>query len=256
MTSAQKIRIWSLRLALGLAVFLPIYFASAALGSKFGIWDWRFGFKLMRSYGPNLLYISAFMSVMSLILAFVIKPRNGQGLSVFALTVPFLFMAYGQSVKMRAQSVPPIHDISTDTQDPPVFSSTIIDLRGTTSNSLNYVGKKVGKSDKIVSVEQVKAYPDIRTIESQLSPSESFKKALETVTGMGWKEQSRSESTGVIEATDTTSWFGFKDDVVIRIRPSEAGGSLVDIRSVSRVGMSDVGANAARIRKFTDKFNN
>lgn len=251
----QKLRKWLVRIALGLAILTPIYFAVAALGSKFGIWDWRYGFKLMTGYGPNLLKTAAAIAAFSVIFAVFVKPRKGVIVSLLALAVPLSFLVYGKNVRTNARSVPPIHDISTDTQDPPVFSSTIIDLRGAESNSLNYIGKKVGKSDKIVSAEQVKAYPDIRTLESDLAPTESFKKALDAVEKMGWKLQSQSAATGVIEATDTTSWFGFKDDVVIRIRSTEAGGSIVDIRSVSRVGMSDVGANAARIRDFLNKFN-
>jgi uncharacterized protein (DUF1499 family) len=71
---------------------------------------------------------------------------------------------------------------------------------------------------------------------------------------MGWEIAEADAAAGRIEATDTTFWFGFKDDVVIRIRPAEDGGSIVDIRSKSRVGMSDVGANAARIRAFRDRL--
>lgn len=167
-----------------------------------------------------------------------------------------MFLGYGKSVRTKARSVPPIHDVATDTQDPPVFSTTIIDLRGDKSNSLKYIGKKVGKTDKLVSVEQVKAYPDIRSIESENTPTDSFDKALAAVGVLGRTLQTQSQSTSVIEATDTTSWFGFKADVVIRIRELKAGGSLIDVRSISRVGGSDIGANAARSRKFTRKFNN
>ena len=67
---------------------------------------------------------------------------------------------------------------------------------------------------------------------------------------LGWKIKSENLEAGIIEATETTFWYGFKDDVVIRIQPSEGGGSVVDVRSISRVGGSDIGANADRIRKF------
>ncbi|MCF6274760.1 MAG: DUF1499 domain-containing protein, partial [Robiginitomaculum sp.] len=83
-----------------------------------------------------------------------------------------------------------------------------------------------------------------------------YKRTLAAVNAMGWKLVSSSEDTGIIEATDSSFWFGFKDDVVIRIRPSEGGGSILDIRSISCVGGSDIGANAARIRKFRDKLGN
>ncbi len=71
---------------------------------------------------------------------------------------------------------------------------------------------------------------------------------------MGWKIVDENQAEGRIEATATTRWFGFKDDVVIRIAPSGGNGSRVDVRSVSRVGRSDVGTNARRIRAFLKKF--
>jgi uncharacterized protein (DUF1499 family) len=71
---------------------------------------------------------------------------------------------------------------------------------------------------------------------------------------MDWKIVDENREEGRIEATATTRWFGFKDDVVIRIAPSDGNGSRVDIRSVSRVGLSDVGTNARRIRTFLKKF--
>ena len=254
MQKIQNLRKWVARIAIGLAIFIPLYFALATLGAKFGLWDFRFGFKLLTGYGPKLLIISAIIAAIALIMSLTVKPRKVVFVSMIALAVPLSTMAYGKSIRAKARSVPPIHDITTDTQDPPVFSSTIIDLRGEKSNPLNYIGKTIGETEKIVSVEQEKAYPDIRTIETSEPVDASFEKALSVVSSIGWKLQSNSQSKGIIEATDTTTWFGFKDDVVIRIRPSEAGGSIIDIRSVSRVGMSDVGANAARIRKFIRKF--
>ena len=70
---------------------------------------------------------------------------------------------------------------------------------------------------------------------------------------MGWQIVDANAREGRIEATATTFWFGFKDDVVVRIVPAP-GGSRVDVRSVSRVGVSDVGANAKRVRDFLQKL--
>jgi uncharacterized protein (DUF1499 family) len=71
---------------------------------------------------------------------------------------------------------------------------------------------------------------------------------------MCWKIVDENQAEGRIEATATTLWFGFKDDVVIRIAPSPGNGTRVDIRSVSRVGLSDLGTNARRIRTFLKMF--
>jgi uncharacterized protein (DUF1499 family) len=76
-----------------------------------------------------------------------------------------------------------------------------------------------------------------------------FKRAEATARAMGWEIVAAEPGEGRIEATDTTMWFGFKDDIVIRIVP-EGEGSRLDIRSMSRVGKSDLGKNADRIRKF------
>ncbi len=83
----------------------------------------------------------------------------------------------------------------------------------------------------------------------EIAPPEAFRRAEEIARGMGWEIVASVPREGRIEATDTTFWYGFKDDIVIRIEP-EASASRIDVRSVSRVGKSDVGKNAARIRAF------
>mgnify|MGYP003386293137 CR=1 FL=1 len=105
-----------------------------------------------------------------------------------------------------------------------------------------------------VTEQQLKAYPDIRTLALKASPAQAFTAANEVVKSMGWDVAAAVENDGRIEATDTTFWYGFKDDVVIRIRP-EGTGSRLDLGSKSRVGRSDIGTNAARIRKFVTALN-
>ncbi len=139
-----------------------------------------------------------------------------------------------------------IHDITTDTENPPVFVS-ILALRKDAPNSATYGGPEIA-------AQQHAAYPDIRTLVSDLSPSQAFERAGSVARRIGWKIVDENQAEGRIEATATTRWFGFKDDVVIRIAPSADNGSRVDIRSVSRVGRSDLGTNARRIRDFLKKF--
>ena len=105
-----------------------------------------------------------------------------------------------------------------------------------------------------MSVAQDEAYADIRTIELSETSDIVFDRALKAAKAMGWSIASKTQDTGIIEATATSFWFGFKDDVVIRIREADGKGSIVDVRSISRVGGSDIGANAARIRKFREKL--
>ncbi len=257
MEKLAKVKSYVVKIAIGLAIFTPIFFMVAALGSKIGLWGWRFGFgTLTVGYGPKLMMLTFVVALIALVLAFVIKPRKDWLVALLCLVVPIVGMGFGKSMKAKAGSLPFIHDITTDTQNPPNFTQAIIDRRAKCSNALDYIGATIGKSDKLVSVAQVKAYPDIRTLVFSDNADALYKRALATVGAMGWKQASASEETGLIEATDSTFWFGFKDDVAIRIQASEGGGSILDIRSISCVGGSDIGANAARIRKFREKLGN
>jgi uncharacterized protein (DUF1499 family) len=165
-------------------------------------------------------------------------PYRNRLLGALPLAVLFAVVMLGSS------GVPPIHDITTDTEDPPLFTRAP-ELRGPDANPLDL--------DSDVIAQQVAAYPDLGTILSSLPPEEAFAKAAQIAADMGWDIYHQSSETGTIEAVDTTFWMGFKDDVVIRLRPA-AQGTAIDLRSVSRVGVSDVGANANRIRKFSSAF--
>jgi hypothetical protein len=143
---------------------------------------------------------------------------------------------------LTASDVPPIHDISTDTEDPPRFEA-VPALRAEGSNSLEI-------SDEVIEQQRV-AYPDIGTLASPRSYISTYGAALHTARDLDWDIVRDDPNAGYIEAVDTTAIMRFRDDVVIRVRSGE-GGSLVDLRSASRVGVSDLGANAARIRRFAD----
>lgn len=139
---------------------------------------------------------------------------------------------------------PPIHDISTDTLDPPIFTAAE-KIRGEGANPLDI------KPDSIA--QQKEAYPELLSLRSSESVKESFNRALATANAMGWEVYHSDSDTGTIEAVDTTAIMAFKDDVAIRVRAA-ANESVIDIRSVSRVGVSDLGANAKRIRAFQQHF--
>ncbi|MFK7829238.1 MAG: DUF1499 domain-containing protein [Congregibacter sp.] len=145
---------------------------------------------------------------------------------------------------LQGLGIPPIHDISTDTLDPPMFEAAPA-LRGQGSNSLDI------KPDSMV--QQLTAYPTVQTIESFRAYASSYNLALITAQKLDWEITRQDSNAGFIEAVDTTPLMNFKDDIVIRVRSNE-NGSLVDLRSVSRVGVSDVGANAKRILAFADAF--
>jgi uncharacterized protein (DUF1499 family) len=141
--------------------------------------------------------------------------------------------------------VPRIHDITTDTDHPPAFVA-VLPLRATAPNTTDYGGPEVA-------AQQRSAYPDIQPALLELPPTQAFQRALAAARAMGWTIVAADSTAGRIEATATTFWYGFKDDVVIRLTPSDRG-TRVDVRSESRVGGSDIGTNARRIRVYLTKL--
>ena len=250
----RKLRGWFHKLLIAAAIAVPAFFLISTLGVKFGLWDWRVGLGLNCEYAPILLPGLALLGLVGFLLAVIIKPRRGIFVSLAAVIIGGAGLMHGANVRNTASSLPFIHDITTDTQDVPTFTDAILSERAQVEgvNTVDYVGKKDKPDGTLVSVlqTQAEAYSDIRPLILSDAPDVVFGEAKAAVKQMGWALKSEDVATGIIEATDTTFWYGFKDDVVIRIRPSEGGGSVLDVRSVSRVGGSDIGANAARIRKF------
>ena len=139
---------------------------------------------------------------------------------------------------------PPIHDVTTDIKDPPVFTMAM-EQRPESANSLEI-------DPQAISAQQ-EAYPDVQTIRTSLDIEAAYDRALAVAGDLGWDIYHQDRNAGVIEAVETTEIMAFKDDIVIRLR-SNAQGTKVDLRSVSRVGIGDIGANAKRIRAFQQAF--
>ena len=102
-------------------------------------------------------------------------------------------------------------------------------------------------------MQQKRGYPDIAPLRLDVPPAQAFERAERAARAMGWDIVNVAPDALRIEATDTTLFFGFKDDVVVRVRP-QGQGSIVDVRSLSRIGGSDIGANAKRVRSFLNKL--
>lgn len=139
----------------------------------------------------------------------------------------------------RAQEVPAIHDITTDMQDPPAFEA-LAEAREAAPNAVDYPGEATAQ-------QQRAAYPSIRPLVVNDAPQTVLSAAQAEVEEAGWQIAQITDNH--IEATATTRWFGFEDDVVIRLTQLEDG-VQVDMRSASRLGTSDIGTNAARIESF------
>jgi len=144
-----------------------------------------------------------------------------------------------------ANSVPAIHDISTDIMTPPEFVA-IAPLRADAPNPTTYAGLETAK-------KQREAYPELQTLQYSQPKSELVAAVEQAANNLGWQLVNTNASAGVIEATDSTMWFGFKDDIVVRVL-DQGGERLVDIRSKSRMGKSDLGKNAERISLFIEEL--
>lgn len=226
------------QLPLLLAILAVLLLLAAGPGTRLELWDFRFGFTLMRWAAYIGLAAAAVALVMLLLPRF--RTRRLAGLAI-ALVLGLGVALVPWSGMKKARSVPPIHDITTDTKRPPEFVA-VLPLRVDAPNPAEYGGPEIA-------AQQIGAYPDLQTFQMDAAPAQAFERAQEAARTLGWEIVAVDPASGRIEATDTTFWFGFKDDVVIRVEPDGAG-SRVDVRSVSRVGGSDVGANAARIRAF------
>ena len=230
------------RIPLLVAIASLVLLLVAGPGTRLGLWEFGTGFQLMRW----AFFGGAGAAVVALLLLVIPRTRrNALPALLAALVVGGATAWVPWHGLQTARSVPAIHDISTDTEDPPEFVA-VRPLRADAPNPPEYPGGEVAE-------QQREAYPDVRPLETGLSPAEAFARAEGVARSMGWDIVAAEPGDGRIEATATTFWFGFKDDVVIRVRPS-ADGSRIDIRSKSRVGRSDVGANAARIRAFVAEF--
>ena len=232
------------RYVLLLSVLAVLLLLAAGPGTRLEWWDFRTGFGLMRWAA----YAGLAAAAIALAMLLVPRIRRAGIAALLAALVIGVGVALVPLNGMRqAKKVPPIHDISTDTRRPPQFVA-ILPLRADAPNSAEYGGADIAQA-------QAEAYPDLRTRRMELAPARAFERALATARNMDWEIVAADPASGRIEATATTLWFGFKDDVVIRIEP-DGSGSRVDVRSVSRVGKSDVGTNAKRIRAYLEMLGN
>jgi len=231
------------RAALLLALGSALAAFAAGFGSRAGWWHFRTGFQILTwaAYGG---LGSAILGFIGCLVALRRRQRGKALVSLVSLVIGLVVVGIPWNMKRTAQQVPPIHDITTDTQEPPRFVA-ILPLRKNAPNSAEYVGA-------VIAVQQQVAYADLRPLVLNVSLEQAFSKALAAARDMGWEIVEAKQQEGRIEATDTTFWFGFKDDVVVRVVPADQG-SRIDVRSVSRVGKSDVGANAGRIRAYLER---
>ena len=217
----------------------------APLGYNLGVLSLRVALLTVLQWGAYGAAAGAVLSLLGLGITLVRPERAKRDLVVVIASVVAAAFLLGIPARYRlGPAVPPIHDITTDTVDPPQFMAVV---------SLNTPGRTIYEGEEIAS-QQRAAYPDLAPVRLALPIGQAFDHALATVHAMGWELVEANAESGHIEATDTTFWFRFKDDVAIRIRRPEGSGSRIDIRSLSRVGGGDAGTNAKRIRAYMTRL--
>jgi uncharacterized protein (DUF1499 family) len=234
LVSNSRVVSWLGYLAITLLLVLPL----SVLTVRSGAWQEGLLLYALACAGSALLVLLS--GVLLLVPRY--RPFRGQILSRCLFSLPGVLLLF--SLAGNQGDVPPIHDITTDVADPPTFEQALV-LRGDDANPIDLDADTIN--------QQLAAYPNVKTLRSELSLEDAFQRAQQLAEKMGWEITRSDLNAGVIEAVETTRIMGFKDDVVIRVR-TDADGTLVDLRSVSRVGVSDLGANAARIEDFLNRF--
>ena len=228
------------------AIFAALAIGLMMFGARFGLWEPIVGFRLVRTYMNPVAFAVIGFGVAGLVYQLAVRSHEGAvkagtaSLIGLGLLAPMIFEQIKPSVHF-----PPIHDITTNTSNPPIFI-TLDDHRPGAKNTLVYGGPEVAALQR-------KAFPDIKPIQSTKPALDAFSEALRVAKSMGWEIVAQDPDHFRFEATARTPVYRFVDDVVVTVS-SVDGESRIDIRSVSRIGRGDRGVNAMRIRKFIKEF--
>lgn len=233
-----------------LAALVGIVAAGALFVGAYGYRDgwWNYGFALL-TINQYAAYAGAAAAVLGLVGLGAALPggtRRGFVAALVAIVLGGGGAGYIGYLYYLVKTVPYIHDITTDTANPPQFVAVVPEREAESANPHQYPGGDVALKQQV-------GYPDIAPLTVSQPPDAVFDKALAIAESLEWRVVAAEREAGRIEATDTSRWYKFKDDIVIRLTPAGSGtsvGTRVDMRSLSRVGRSDLGVNAKRIRAY------
>jgi uncharacterized protein (DUF1499 family) len=227
--------------ARAVGILTVLLFAGAPLAIQAGLLGPEPGFRL---FGGSLLLglLAVILGLIGVVRTRVATGRGGRGRAVLGASLGFAVVAFIVVMAAPTGDLPIINDITTDLADPPAFRAAQ-ELPGNAGGDLAYP-EDFGELQR-------QGYPDLAPLALDTPPSATLDRVADLARGFGWTIVARDDEAGTLEATDTSRVFRFVDDVVVRVRPSGEGSS-VDVRSRSRVGRGDLGANAARIRRLQD----
>lgn len=252
-----------IRLSVFMLVMALAIFAGAVFGHRSGALEFTQAFGGL-ALGALVSGAAGFLALMALVWTFFSANKGGLILAVLVLAVSLAMIAIPgyQASKAYSGNYPPIHDITTDTDNPPVFVDAV-KVRGAEANTIEYAAKTVPDNVRFAGFGgrdypslQKEYYPDVKPVTVDMEPEAAYWVALDIATANGWEIVASVPEEGRIEATATSKWMGFKDDVVIRLTQAneDRSATKVDMRSSSRKGVSDIGANADRIQSFLKAF--
>lgn len=241
-----------LTLALVLAIAPAVVIVVGALGTKFGLWDWKLGFGAVMFRGPvtglgwapALALLAIVVSLVSVVVSFW---TGSWKRSLAALLIGLATMGAFVFIGGKARQAPPIHDVSTNWNEPLMFSDAVMKQRGTDANPVVVNPMAEGPlAGKRVADINAQTCPAAKPVLLKTSVDDAYARTKAALTKQGLEIVTDDPAAGRLEAVATSFWYGFKDDLVARVWP-EGSGARVDLRSVSRVGMSDLGMNCKRV---------
>ncbi|WP_198262693.1 DUF1499 domain-containing protein [sulfur-oxidizing endosymbiont of Gigantopelta aegis] len=211
----------------------------SGVGYRLGLWHFSTGFSIVE-WTVLAALISLGLAIIGIYKTKIKGVNRGFFVATLSICLVFPIVAFSVYWEKSSDFYPPINDITTDIEEPPSFWEV--------PDPVDYPGIKTANL-------QITAYPEISPIKLSMTVDQAFDRALTLAKNNKWEIVSIDKTEGQIEATDSSFLYGFKDDIVIRVQAVD-GGAKIDMRSRSRVGKIDRGANARRILKFIEAFNN
>lgn len=247
--------------ALVLALSPAVLVVAGALATKFGLIDWKLGFGAVIAVGPfgmgwapTLAILAIVFSLVALAISF---RSGGWRRPLAALLIAGATMGVFVVLGGKAREAPPIHDVATNWHEPMMFSQVTMARRGPDANPVEADPMVPEGIPEIggMSVAEVnrQTCPHARPVLLQTTAADAYARTKAALIAQGLKIVGENREDGLIEAVATSFWYGFKDDLVARVWP-EGSGARVDMRSVSRVGMSDLGQNCQRIGELAERI--
>jgi hypothetical protein len=229
-------------LGFALAIIAVLLLAAGPIGWRAGWWHFRVGFLTLMPDAGYVGLVAVAVSLLALIVGGHTIARRGVVLAVLGLVIGGAAAYFPLHWNSQRGAYPRLNDVTTDADNPPSLAFAAAMRQAEHGHPVTYGGAKIAEV-------QQKFYPDIKPAMLDLPPPKAFELALAAAKGKGWTIVKADAAAGIIDVDERSRWFGFTDDIAIRVTPAGEG-SRVDIRSASRQGRGDFGVNAARVRGY------